>query len=176
MQARTLYQEALALRRELGEKSGIAWSLRDLGELARAQGEYMQARTLLQSALTLWWELGDKARIALCFTGLGQLLAVQGHWDSVAYMYGAEHTILETSRGALPTEWKAVHEQTLQGARDALGEARFTATWEAGRIVPLEAAVVLALEIDPAQSAGERAAFHEIADRQAVDVSSAPSV
>ena len=38
--ARTLYEQGLAIFRELGDRWGIAGTLADLGSLAREQGDY----------------------------------------------------------------------------------------------------------------------------------------
>ena len=44
-QATTLHEQSLALRREIGDKPEIAWSLTHLGNIARDNGRYEQATT-----------------------------------------------------------------------------------------------------------------------------------
>src|SRR5579871_6424352 len=58
--ARALYEESLAIRRELGDKNGIADSLSNLGEMAKEQGDYAAARALYEESLAIRRELGDK--------------------------------------------------------------------------------------------------------------------
>lgn len=42
----TMLEESLALRRELEDKRGIAWSLNDMGRVASDQGDYRRAAAL----------------------------------------------------------------------------------------------------------------------------------
>ena len=43
--ARTLYEQGMAIFRELGDRWGIAGTLADLGSLAREQGDYPAAHS-----------------------------------------------------------------------------------------------------------------------------------
>jgi predicted ATPase len=52
--ARTLYEDGLRIRRDLGDARGVADSLHNLGWLALHQGEYEQAGSLLEESLSLW--------------------------------------------------------------------------------------------------------------------------
>ena len=70
--AGALYEESLAIRREMGDKVGVALSLFNLGNVALAQGEYAKARALNDDCLRLNREMGDKNGIAssLCYLGV----------------------------------------------------------------------------------------------------------
>jgi len=59
--ARALFDESLALARELHDPSNIAMALHGVGEVAQLQGDYTQARALYDESLTLFRELGDTA-------------------------------------------------------------------------------------------------------------------
>src|SRR5204863_1441752 len=77
--ARTLYEESLALRRELGNKSAIADSLRMLAhELFHSQGDPMAVRSLLEEGLALYRETGDKSGIGYCLGLSAQVALSQG--------------------------------------------------------------------------------------------------
>ena len=58
--AQALHEEALALRRELGDRRGIAGSLGNLGVVARNRGELTRARVLYEESVALMRELGDR--------------------------------------------------------------------------------------------------------------------
>jgi predicted ATPase len=88
--ARTLYEESLAIRRELGDKLGIAASLGNLGVMAYEQGDYGAARTLYEEGLAIRRELGDKLGIAASLGNLGVVAFYQGD-------YGAARTLDEES-------------------------------------------------------------------------------
>jgi predicted ATPase len=77
-QATMLHEEALALRRELGDPDGIASSLQNLGRIAHRQGDVARAVVLLEEALTCWRELGDRHGIAATVINLGVLAIYQG--------------------------------------------------------------------------------------------------
>ena len=79
-QATALHEEALALRRELGDKRGIASSLNDLGNVACDQGDYGRARALHEEALALRRELGDMRGIASSLNNLGNVAHDQGDY------------------------------------------------------------------------------------------------
>ena len=69
--SRSLYEESLALFRELGDKQGIAEALDGLGEIATEVGDYETAVPLLEEFLALNLELGDKRGIANSLIQLG---------------------------------------------------------------------------------------------------------
>ena len=76
--AQALLEESLVLRRELGDKWGIAHSLNSLGVVALDQGDYGAAQALFEESLVLRRELGDKWGIAMTLTNLGNVAWSQG--------------------------------------------------------------------------------------------------
>jgi predicted ATPase/class 3 adenylate cyclase/Tfp pilus assembly protein PilF len=81
VQATTFFTESLALRRELGDKQGIASSLGNLGLVALRQGEYERAEALLTENLALYRELGHQRGIARALNNLGVVTQHQGNYD-----------------------------------------------------------------------------------------------
>jgi predicted ATPase/DNA-binding CsgD family transcriptional regulator len=73
--AQAAQEQSLAIRRQLGDRRGIARSLIGLGEVARARGDYAEARTLDEESLALMRELGDRAGLARVLNSFGALLA-----------------------------------------------------------------------------------------------------
>jgi tetratricopeptide (TPR) repeat protein len=84
--AAALYEDALALYRELEDKRGIAQVLQNVAYVAYQRTEYAQAVALCQEALVLFRELGDKRGIAGTLRDLGWCTSVQpdAHLDVVA--------------------------------------------------------------------------------------------
>lgn len=72
--ARSLYEDSLALRRELDDKPNIGALLSNLGILARLRGEYDYSIELHESALAIRRDVGDKAAIANSLNNLGNVL------------------------------------------------------------------------------------------------------
>jgi tetratricopeptide (TPR) repeat protein len=81
VQATTFFTESLALRRELGDKQGIASSLGNLGLVALRQGEYERAEALLTENLALYRELGHQRGIARALNNLGVVTQHRGNYD-----------------------------------------------------------------------------------------------
>jgi predicted ATPase/DNA-binding CsgD family transcriptional regulator len=61
VRALALYEASLAIRRELGDKHGIAASLNGLGIVAIEEGDYDRARQLHEESLAIRREIGDLA-------------------------------------------------------------------------------------------------------------------
>ncbi|MBI1744576.1 tetratricopeptide repeat protein [Candidatus Acetothermia bacterium] len=78
--ARLLYQESLAIQRELENKGGIAASLHNLGNVAYMQGNFTEARSLYEESLAIKRELGDQRGIAYSFGNLGGVAHDQGDY------------------------------------------------------------------------------------------------
>lgn len=68
-----LYEQALALRRELGDAEGIARSLSNLGMVAQYLGDYERAAASFEEALDWSRGLGDEWLIAISLNNLGTL-------------------------------------------------------------------------------------------------------
>jgi non-specific serine/threonine protein kinase len=72
------YEEALALRRTINDRPGIAGSLNNLGMVLHYQGEYGRALDLYSEALTLNRALGDRRLTAITLNNLGTTARAQG--------------------------------------------------------------------------------------------------
>jgi tetratricopeptide (TPR) repeat protein len=92
--ARACFTEKRALWEQVGERSGIASALRDLGWLTRREGATDQARAYYLEALGLEQDLGDAVGIAATLTGLGDLARQQGNYLQAAAQYGEALTQL----------------------------------------------------------------------------------
>jgi predicted ATPase/DNA-binding SARP family transcriptional activator/Tfp pilus assembly protein PilF len=78
--ARQFYQQALTLRRELGDRKGMAPLLGNLGTLASTQGDFDQARELEEAGLALKRELGDRQGVAVSLNNLAINLYFRGEY------------------------------------------------------------------------------------------------
>ncbi|HET7091364.1 MAG TPA: BTAD domain-containing putative transcriptional regulator [Anaerolineae bacterium] len=87
--ARPFLEEAVAVSRELGDKTILAGSLGTLGATAFSQGDYTAARSFLTESLALLRELDDKHATGWSLTYLGDLSRAQ-HDDEQAHRLYAE--------------------------------------------------------------------------------------
>jgi non-specific serine/threonine protein kinase len=88
--ARALHEESLVIRRELGDRPGIAASLGNLGNVAFNQGDYPAATALQEQSLAIRRELGDRYGTATTLNNLGAVAINQGD-------YPASRAVLEES-------------------------------------------------------------------------------
>ncbi len=102
--ARTCFEEALHLRRQLGDKSGMAGALNALGVLFHHRGEYEQAHDYYKQALALFQELDDRAHITVALNNLGVVAERQGDYEQTQHYYGQS---LEIARHMGDTEGSA---------------------------------------------------------------------
>jgi predicted ATPase/class 3 adenylate cyclase len=79
-QSEPLLEESLALFRKIGDKSGMAKSLRILGSLTGERNSYALARTFLEESLALYRELDDQNGVAYTREDLAQVLTSQGDY------------------------------------------------------------------------------------------------
>jgi non-specific serine/threonine protein kinase len=85
--ARALYEESLAIRRELGDRSGIAGSLGNLGNVAVNQGDRPAARALQEQSLAIYRELGDRFGTANTLNNLGVVALNQGDYPAARALH-----------------------------------------------------------------------------------------
>jgi tetratricopeptide (TPR) repeat protein len=142
--AAALYEESLAIRRELGDIGGIAVSLSNLAEVKIGQREHDRARELLLESLELARELDDKQVIAYCLEGLATVAWMESAPERAATLFGAAEALREASRLPLPPPARPDYDRATAAICAALGE-RFSATWSHGRSLSLEQAIALAL-------------------------------
>lgn len=184
--AQALHQESLNIFRDVGSKYGIALSQQYLGEMAFEQGEFAAADSLLGESLALFKELGQKLGIAHTLSVQGRIAharsdavtgqalfkeclpllkeigakmsivtilhvlagTIQGRdRRSAAYLWGAAHTLQETTGATLPLRDQEEYEQHINQTRAAMGVNAFVAAWDAGRALTWEQAADYALEM-----------------------------
>jgi tetratricopeptide (TPR) repeat protein len=73
VEAEASFQEALALRRELGDTQGVALALNSLGVLMHRRSDYSRARNYYEESLVIFERLGDRPRIAVALNNLGSI-------------------------------------------------------------------------------------------------------
>jgi predicted ATPase/Tfp pilus assembly protein PilF/transcriptional regulator with XRE-family HTH domain len=156
--AAALYEESLALFRELGDRWGIAESLIGLGRVAFRQGDHGRAAALLAEALLLGRDIGARRWVTTSLEGLAWVAGARGRPDQAARLGGTAAALREAQGVPLPPEERGSHDQAVQAMRAALGEEGFAAAWAAGRALPLEEAIALALEGDEPTAPGSGAA------------------
>ena len=75
--AAELYEECVALFRELGFAAGTAWALLGQGDFERVRNRYVSAEALFKEAVRLFHEAGDDRSVARAKRGLANVLLSQ---------------------------------------------------------------------------------------------------
>jgi predicted ATPase/class 3 adenylate cyclase/Tfp pilus assembly protein PilF len=77
-QAKELYEESLALSREMDDTWWLASSLLGLAFVSHSRGDYERATELYEESMDLFRELGDKNSLATCLGSLAMIVYSQG--------------------------------------------------------------------------------------------------
>jgi predicted ATPase/Tfp pilus assembly protein PilF len=81
------HEEALALRREIGEQRGLGGTLNNLAVVVRDQGDPARAEALFAESLALFRQAGDDSRVAYVLHNLAGLGRDRGDIDRAAALY-----------------------------------------------------------------------------------------
>jgi predicted ATPase/DNA-binding winged helix-turn-helix (wHTH) protein len=144
--AQNLYRNALAAFRDTGDRWGCARSLTDLGWIYSMQGEFAAAHAAYREALEIFAELGHRRGIARVLEGASCLAAASGDaFRALTLAAAAEH--LRSQIGApLHQAERAKLDEGLTAAREILNSSAGKGAWQRGLEMPLQAAILLALE------------------------------
>jgi predicted ATPase/DNA-binding SARP family transcriptional activator/Tfp pilus assembly protein PilF len=85
--ARAYHEQSLSIYREIGDRSGIANALGNLGDVVYSQGDYVSARTYYEEGLSIYQEIGDRSGIAAALNALGLVAGSQGDYASARTYY-----------------------------------------------------------------------------------------
>ena len=136
--ATNLYEESLAIHRELGAKPEIANLLNNLGIVARYRGDYAAATTLFEESLSLRRELGDRWGTATSLTNLGRAVHYQGDYPAARLLHQEAfetYRALGTKKGtadALTNLGNVVRDQGDYMVARSLYAESLTLYWELG--------------------------------------------
>jgi predicted ATPase/DNA-binding XRE family transcriptional regulator len=114
-----LYDEALAIRRRLGDSWWIALGLNNLGDVAFRERNYDRARQLYEDSLAHFRASGAKSSVALALTQLGSVARAQGDSVQAGMLYRQGRHIRRSIARRLAND--AVHIDAIWHALECLG-------------------------------------------------------
>jgi predicted ATPase/DNA-binding SARP family transcriptional activator len=135
--AAALLAESRSLSERIGFREGLAWSLEQQGLLALDRGD-PAAADLLRRSLLVHRELQDRWRATSALEDLAALALTGGRAGTAARLLAAAQALRERIGTVIPPCERPRHDQTLAGARAALGDDAFEAAWQRGTLAPLE--------------------------------------
>jgi DNA-binding CsgD family transcriptional regulator/tetratricopeptide (TPR) repeat protein len=135
-----LLEEALALNRQIGYRWGIARGLGHLGIAALMQGDLSRADRFFTESISLAEEIGDARLVLGAVMGVAGVALARGEPELASRLLGAVDAARAEAGTGRPAH--ALHRERIESAvRDALGDSRFAAAYEAGRGLSFDEAV-----------------------------------
>jgi len=144
--ARAYLDESLAIKREIGDRNGAANCLYNLGLLAADQEDYSSSRKYLAEGLDLFYKIGGTPGITNCLTAFSMLAIKEKRWEAGVCLLAFSSGLRETGGVALAAEDQAARDHDMEMAREALGDAAYTAARDRGRALEVAQAISLANE------------------------------
>jgi len=136
-----LYEQGLAIFRELGDRWGIAGTLADLGSLAGGQGNYSSARSMYRESLKLFRELDHKRGVARLLECFACSASAQLEAERALRLAGAAAALRQHIGAPLTPAEQAKLDASLDPARQALTNAVCATAWSEGLALPIEKAI-----------------------------------
>jgi tetratricopeptide (TPR) repeat protein len=97
----TYSRRALALYEQMGDLTGQAQVLSNLGSFAYFAGDWIEARANYERSIALAEQLGDVMEAALVRNNVAEILADQGHWEEAYRLFRDSERVLRAA-GFLP--------------------------------------------------------------------------
>ncbi len=143
--ARRLFDDNLAVSREIVNKRDIAYTVGWYGNLARSQGDHRRAKEFLAESLGLHWEIGDKLGTSYCLCFCGVLAVQQGAYARGMRLMSAASSLHNAFEAQLTPHERADRDAAVACARAALGDEGLAEAWAEGQAMTWEPAMSLAL-------------------------------
>jgi tetratricopeptide (TPR) repeat protein len=147
VRALPLFEESLALFRDLDMRDGVAQVLLELARVARVQGDHNRAAARFAESLALCREVENARGTVYCLAGLAGIAAASGQPERAARLFGAAEALRESAGLPLPPVYRAEYDRDVAATRAQIDEAAFAAAWAACRALPLEQASAEALAV-----------------------------
>jgi predicted ATPase/class 3 adenylate cyclase len=163
--ATELFEESLALSREMSDFWWLAYSLPNLAVVSESRGEFERATELLEESMDLFREQGDRQGLANCLINLGMLVYSQGDLERASKLTEEAVTLFRVlgARGDVPLGlcnlgWIALLQEDLGRAADLYKES-LSLSWDAGLNPLVQSALEGFACVAVAQGEAERAAL-----------------
>ncbi len=143
-QARELFTQNLDSARRIGYRAMVATESGNLAAVERELGNLERAEDYARESLAMSRELGSAYMIPYGLADLGGLASEQGDSERAARLLGAAERAFELAGLVMDPGAEPVFLKDVERVRDALDDS-FEAEWEAGRALPTDDAIELAL-------------------------------
>jgi tetratricopeptide (TPR) repeat protein len=139
-----LSEEGIALRRELGDISGLAQALYNLAAIECRRGNLSQAEAHCLECLALFEQVQDSFGLMMGLCGVAFVAAAAGEMAEAAYLLGAVEAIGVAIAAEPPASELKEIGRVRREAQQQLGARALETAWANGRLLSLETAVATA--------------------------------
>jgi predicted ATPase/class 3 adenylate cyclase len=140
-----VYQEALVINCELGDKYRESINLLNLAYVSHHRKDYQQEEELIKQALMLSGEFKTKYFTILYLDALASPIGATGEPERAATILGASQAFLDDMGIERQTADQHEIDRVLASLHKQLDESSFEAAWTQGRAMSLEQAIAFAL-------------------------------
>lgn len=145
--ARSLYEEAITILRDVGELNFLAYAVRRLGQLLWRGGEYKKGIALCKESLDLNQQVGSPRGVIGCLAGFAAIAVAQGRYQYAAQLMAAVETQM-ASLGITPMYMdRQEYVRNLTLLRSKLDAQVLDRFWRKGKKMSLEETITFALEV-----------------------------
>ena len=142
---------AVSLHRELGDRTGVAVGLYNLGWLALLQDDLGRTGDLYSESLSLSWYAGLNGIVQCALEGFACVAGAKKEAERAARLWGAAQELHERKGIPRDIDFLAEADARISTVRSGMGEEAWEEAWRKGRAMTLDEAVEYALsEGEPA--------------------------
>jgi predicted ATPase/DNA-binding NarL/FixJ family response regulator len=160
--AAELLRASLRDFRELDYPWATAWSAWGLGTTLTAQGRLEEACPLLAEALRIYTDVNDPRGVAQCLEALAHVASERAHYESAARLIGAAAALRERVAARQPDAELARSSAVERVLARALGTQNADTLIHAGRTMPAQQAVDLAIAVALGTAPGDPDRSHQV--------------
>jgi DNA-binding CsgD family transcriptional regulator len=145
--AESTLNESIKLFRRLGDALGLAGAAINLGRVVLLRGDVVQAGTLEAEGLTISRARGVMWGIAGGFMAMSQVLQARGEFEQAARLVGCTEAVVDCTSIVIKAGDQAAFDDLRGDLRDKMGASAFELAIRAGRALPVEEAIDLAISV-----------------------------
>jgi predicted ATPase/DNA-binding winged helix-turn-helix (wHTH) protein len=140
-------QNSLDMYRKLGDESGVAIALNNMGLSSLLSGDVCGAGAAFREAILRANGAGNHEQIVDCVESIAVFAASLGEMRNAVVLLGAANARREAAGLSISEVQQKENYSSLRKASAALSPAEFEAAWTEGRVLAIDQAVTCAIEI-----------------------------